>query len=107
MSRLDDSARQVLDAAALIGTRVEFSLLTSVSDATPVAADELLASGLLTGDGAGLSFRHEIVRRAVAGAIPPLRSGRIHARILGVLRDLGCDDDARLAFHAEAAGDGP
>ncbi len=107
VSRLDDSARQVLDAAALIGTRVEFSLLTSVSDATPVAADELLASGLLTGDGAGLSFRHEIVRRAVAGAIPPLRSGRIHARILGVLRDLGCDDDARLAFHAEAAGDGP
>ncbi len=48
-----------------------------------------------------------MVRRAVAGAIPPLRSGRIHARILGVLRDRGGDDDARLAFHAEAAGDGP
>ena len=44
---------------------------------------------------------------AVAGAIPPLRCGLIHARILGALRDRGCDDDARLAFHAEAAGDGP
>ena len=107
VSRLTAGAREVLDAAALIGTRVEFPLLTSVSEARPAAADELLASGLLAGDGAGLSFRHEIVRRAVAGAIPPLRSGRIHARILGALRDRGGDDDARLAFHAEAAGDGP
>ena len=107
VSRLNAGPREVLDAAALIGTQVEFALLTSVSEATPAAADELLASGLLAGDGAGLSFRHEMVRRAVAGAIPPLRSGRIHARILGVLRDRGGDDDARLAFHAEAAGDGP
>jgi ATP/maltotriose-dependent transcriptional regulator MalT len=107
VSRLNAGPREVLDAAALIGTQVEFALLTSVSEAMPAAADELLASGLLAGDGAGLSFRHEMVRRAVAGAIPPLRSGRIHARILGVLRDRGGDDDARLAFHAEAAGDGP
>ncbi len=107
VSRLSAGAREVLDAAALIGTRVGFPLLTSVSEATPTAADELLASGLLAGDGAGLSFRHEIVRRAVEGAIPPLHSGRIHARILGALRDRGCDDEARLAFHAEAAGDGP
>jgi DNA-binding CsgD family transcriptional regulator/tetratricopeptide (TPR) repeat protein len=107
VSRLSAGAREVLDAAALMGTRVEFPLLESVSEARPEAADELLASGLLAGDGAGLSFRHEIVRRAVAGAVPPLRSGRIHARILGALRDRGCDDEARLAFHAEAAGDGP
>ena len=31
----------------------------------------------------------------------------MHARILDALRDRGCDDEARLAFHAEAAGDGP
>jgi DNA-binding CsgD family transcriptional regulator/tetratricopeptide (TPR) repeat protein len=107
VSRLSAAAREVLDAAALIGIRVEFPLLMSVSEATPAAADELLASGLLAGEGGGLSFRHEIVRRAVAGAIPPLRSGHIHARILGALRDRGAGDDARLAFHAEAAGDGP
>ena len=41
------------------------------------------------------------------GPSPPLRCGAVHARILGALRDRGCDDDARLAFHAEAAGDGP
>jgi DNA-binding CsgD family transcriptional regulator len=107
VSRLGPAAREVLDAAALIGTRVGFPLLESVTGGPAPAVDELLAAGLLTGDGAGLSFRHEIVRRAVEGAIPPLRSGRIHARILGALRARAGDDDARLAFHAEAAGDGP
>ena len=111
VSRLTAGAREVLDAAALIGTRIELPLLETVTGCPPVAVDELLASGLLAGNGAGsgagLSFRHEIVRMVVAGAISPLRSGPVHARILGALRDLGCADDARLAFHAEAAGDGP
>jgi ATP/maltotriose-dependent transcriptional regulator MalT len=111
VSRLSASAREVLDAAALIGTRVELPLLTMATAVPSPAVDELLASGLLAGNGAGtgarLSFRHEIVRMAVAGAIPPLRCGLVHARILDALRDRGCDDDARLAFHAEAAGDGP
>jgi len=107
VTRLSAAARDVLDAATLIGTRVEVPLLASVTAGPPSAADELLASGLLIGDGAAVSFRHEIVRMAVAGGIPPLRCVFTHARILGALRDRGCDDEARLAFHAEAAGDGP
>ena len=111
VSRLSASAREVLDAAALIGTRVELPLLTTATAVPSPAVDELLASGLLAATGAGsgadLSFRHEIVRMAVAEAIPPLRCGLLHARILDALRDRGCGDEARLAFHAEAAGDGP
>ena len=107
VSRLSPAARELLDAAALIGTSVEFPLLEAVTRSQPSAVDKLLGAGLLTGGGAGLSFRHEIVRMAVAGAVPPLRCGLTHARILGALRDRGCDDDARLAFHAESAGDGP
>ncbi len=110
MSRLSAGAREVLDAAALIGTRIELPLLETVTGGPPVAVEELLTSGLLAGNGAGtgagLSFRHEIVRMVVAGAISPLRSGPVHARILGALRDRDGDDDARLAFHAEAAGNG-
>ncbi len=107
VTRLSPGAREVLDAAALIGTRVEVPLLASVTPGPASAADELLASGLLTGDGVAVSFRHEIVRMAVAAAIPPLRCVFTHARILGALRDRGGDDDARLAFHAEGAGDAP
>jgi DNA-binding CsgD family transcriptional regulator/tetratricopeptide (TPR) repeat protein len=107
VSRLSPAARPVLDAAALIGTRVELPVLAAVAGDPAAAVDELLAAGLLAGDGAGLRFRHEIARLAVQGDIPAHRGSLIHARILAALAGLGHDDDARLAFHAEAAGDGP
>jgi DNA-binding CsgD family transcriptional regulator/tetratricopeptide (TPR) repeat protein len=106
VARLDTGARDVLDAAALIGARVELGLLEAVTGSPSPAVDDLLAAGLLTGDGAAAKFRHEIARLAVQDAIAVRRRGEIHARILDALRGLGCDDDARLAFHAEAAGDG-
>ena len=107
VSRLSASAREVLDVAALIGARVDFPLLESVTDCPPSVVDELLAAGLLTGDGVTLKFRHEIARLAVQEVIPAHRRGLIHTRILAALGRLGCDDDAQMAFHAEGAADGP
>ncbi len=46
-------------------------------------------------------------RLAVADAIPAHRQTAIHARILAALTEAGCTDHARLAFHAEGAGDSP
>jgi hypothetical protein len=43
----------------------------------------------------------------VEQAIPAYRRAVIHARILAAPGSLGCGDDARMAFHAEAAGDQP
>ncbi len=106
VARLNAGDREVLDAAALTGTRVEPRLLGAVTGSPAPALDNLLAAGLLTGDGTVLRFRHEIARLTVQDAIPAHRRGQIHARILEALRGSGCDDDARLAFHAEAAGDG-
>ena len=63
--------------------------------------------GLLAEDGGWLRFRHEIARLAVEQAVAPYRRGAVHVRILAALGSLGCDDDARMAFHAEAAGDRP
>ena len=95
----------MLDVAALTGTQVEVRLLESVTGCPPSALDELLESGLLVGDGAWLRFRHEIARLAVAQAVAGHRSQAVHEVVLATLRSFGCDDDARLAFHAEAAGD--
>jgi DNA-binding CsgD family transcriptional regulator len=103
--RLTAGTRAVLDVAALAGTRVELPLLTAVTGCPPPVLDELLASGLLTADDAGLRFRHEIARLAVAQAVPAHRRAETHRRILAALRASGSTDDARLAFHAEAAGD--
>jgi len=106
-ARLGSDSRAALDAAALIGARVELALLELITGCPPSAVDELLASGLIAGDGMMLQFRHEIARLAVEGAVAGHRRSAIHARALSSLQALGCDDDARMAFHAEAAGDGP
>ena len=105
-ARLSGAARAVLDAAALTGARAEPALLESVTGCPPAAVDELAASGLVTADEEGLRFRHEIARLAVTGAVPAHRRAALHTSILAALQAGGCDDDTRLAFHAEAAGDG-
>jgi tetratricopeptide (TPR) repeat protein len=104
-ARLGGGSREVLDVAALTGARVELDLLESVTERPPAAVDEVLASGLLAEDGGWLRFRHEIARLAVEQAVAPRRRAAVHARILAALGVLGCGDDARMAFHAEAARD--
>ena len=103
-ARLGPKARQTLEAAALIGGTVDERLLRDVV-ARPALA-EVIASGLVVGHPV-LRFRHEIARQAIEQAVLPARRSELHSRILQGLRILGCDDDARLAFHAEEAGDGP
>jgi DNA-binding CsgD family transcriptional regulator/tetratricopeptide (TPR) repeat protein len=105
--RLSGESRGVLDVAALIGARNDLPLIESVTACPPRALDEILASGLLTGDGGWLRFRHEIARLAVEQAIPAHRRSAIHAQILVALESAGCEDHARMAFHAEGADDGP
>ena len=103
-ARLEPMARETLEAAALIGGTVDERLLRCVV-AGPAMA-QVISSGLMVGQ-PGLRFRHEIARQAIEQSVLPARRAELHARILRGLRDLGCDDDARLAFHAEEAGDGP
>ena len=104
-ARLGNAAAGVLDVAALIGSRVEITVLEAVSSCEPQDLDELVASGLVVTGRGWLKFRHEIARLAVAQAITAHRAIPIHARILDALLALGCDDDASLAYHAEEAGD--
>ncbi len=106
-TRLGLQARDVLCTAALIGATIEPSLLERATATPPGVVDELAEAGLLVADATALRFRHEITRRAVEQAIPGHRQPAIHARILAAMRDAGCEDHARLAFHAEAAGDQP
>ncbi|MGH2926903.1 MAG: LuxR C-terminal-related transcriptional regulator, partial [Solirubrobacteraceae bacterium] len=65
--------------------------------------------GVLRADADGVVFRHELARLAVEGSLPPDRAVFLHRRALTTLSaaDAGGVDLARLAHHAEAAGDGP
>ena len=99
---LSTPAREALEVSALIGSRMQSELLVSLVD-DPIVVDELISHGLLIKDGDDLRFRHEIARVAIEVAIPPYREAAIHTQIMDALLSSGCEDDARLAFHAEGA----
>jgi predicted ATPase len=106
-ARLRPEAREALDAAACLGGRVPSPLVEDVSGQSPRAVDECLEAGTLTLDGELLTFRHDLARLAVEEAVPPRRASAYAARALAVLREFPPDqvDPARLADHAERAGD--
>jgi len=105
LARASAGARRAVESAAVIGARVEPSLLAWVLADARISADECIATGILVPDGTGLRFRHELVRMAVDAGITPHRKTELHARLLAALEERGDADPALLAHHAEGAGD--
>ena len=106
-ARLTASARTLLDAVAIAPPQSELTLLEATApDALP-ALDECLASGMLVQTNGAVAFRHELARLAVEEAVAPDRKLALHRATLAALRTApeGTADLARLAHHAEAAGD--
>lgn len=106
-ARLGPSARAVLDAAAVAGPRVEPRLLEPMVAAESDAVRKCLDSGVLVAQDEFLAFRHELARQAILDAMTPTRRLALHRLALESLRHPGLytSDPARLAHHAEAAGD--
>ena len=102
---LGRDARHALDAAALIArAEVEVDLVLSAAEVDAEALDECLRSGLLRGRPGRIAFRHELARRAVEDSVPPAAAAQLHRRLVVELEQRGADP-ARLAHHAERAGD--
>lgn len=110
VARRSSEARQVLDAAAAIGARIDPALLGRMMELTGTprwSLQEAVNAGLLERQGSWLAFRHELAQAAIVGAMPPEVAQRLHASILSELQkgSVGPDDHATLVRHAEAAGD--
>ncbi len=107
--RLSPQARLALESAAVIGSRVEPSLLSAMPGLSAADIDECVTSGMLRMEPPTYVFRHELVRQAVLSGIPPGRLGALHWQVLERLRALPTSPPpyARLAEHAEMAGDAP
>ena len=104
-SRLSEEARRLLEAVAIVPGQVEVSLLQALAGRLVDHVDECLASGVLRSGPTNVAFRHELARMTVEGAMPPNRRLALHRAALAALA-LGEDPDfARLAHHADAAGD--
>jgi len=107
--RLSPQARLGLESAAVIGSRVEPSLVHGMPGVTPEAVDECVTGGMMRFEAPTYVFRHELVRQSVLSGITPGRLGALHWQVLDRLRAMPMSPRplARLAEHAEMAGDGP
>src|SRR5262249_13319895 len=105
LARSTHGIRQIVEVAAVIGPKVDVSLMTSICEGSEAAIEECIATGILVHDAASLRFRHELVRMAVETAIAPHRKTELHASALGVLEQRANCDPAVLAHHAAGAGD--
>ncbi|MFN8540471.1 MAG: LuxR C-terminal-related transcriptional regulator [Thermomicrobiales bacterium] len=106
-ARLSPAGRATLEAAAVIGPRSEPWRRAAVAGTAADAVDECLALGVLQADADGFHFRHELARQAILSVLSPQRSAGLHRLALAALRSpaAGAAEPARLAHHAEAAGD--
>jgi DNA-binding CsgD family transcriptional regulator/tetratricopeptide (TPR) repeat protein len=100
---LDDAARRLIEAIAVVPLRAELWLLERVVPEEVVGLETCLESGVIRADRDGVAFRHELARLAVESSLAPHRRRALHAAILDVLAERG--DLSRLAHHAEEAGD--
>ena len=96
--RLGPAARELLEAVA-----IEPQLL----DDGAGSLDECLGSGMLSAAAGGVAFRHELARLTIEDALAPNRRIALHRTALSALegRPAGAHEPARLAHHAEGAGD--
>jgi DNA-binding CsgD family transcriptional regulator/tetratricopeptide (TPR) repeat protein len=100
-------ARAVVRLVAVVPTRVEPWLLEAAARPAASAVEAGASAGLLVVGDDGVGFRHELLRRAVEGALSPLDRRELNRRVLAALT--GAEgrtvDLARLVHHAREADD--
>jgi DNA-binding CsgD family transcriptional regulator len=107
-ARLSPGARRVLDAAAVLLPPVDLAILNAVAPHAEGEVEECLRAGMLVATEGGVAFRHELSRLAVAESLSPDVRVALHNEALTAIasRPSRRVETARLAHHAEEAGDG-
>ena len=104
---LSSCALEVLEAVSVTPAGAEPWLLAALVRQSDQDLAECLGSGMLTEIDGVVSFRHELARLAVESSIAPERRALLHQQALDTLRTRSSTaaDAARLAHHADGAGD--
>jgi DNA-binding CsgD family transcriptional regulator len=107
--RLDPAAQDLLEQLAVVPAALDRWLVDAL--AAGLAAGPLAAlaaaeqGGLLSVSPRRISFRHELTRRAIEGAVPAARLMALNQRVLDVLTARPGSDAAQIVHHAARAGD--
>jgi DNA-binding CsgD family transcriptional regulator len=110
LEELDPGERRVIEAAAVIGRRIHFDLLATVTGTTEGELIDhlraLVAAGLLVEQEEDVfAFRHALAREAVSDDLLGREKRRLHRMALDALKDTESYDLAAFAHHAQGAGD--
>jgi DNA-binding CsgD family transcriptional regulator/tetratricopeptide (TPR) repeat protein len=107
VARLSAGGRRLLEAVAIAPSHAELWLLERLAPGSIDALDECLASGVLRSSGDRMFFGHELARMVVEESLPISERVALHRAALAALAEpLDSEPDlARIAHHAEAAGD--
>jgi DNA-binding CsgD family transcriptional regulator/tetratricopeptide (TPR) repeat protein len=105
--RLDPATQDVLEQLAVLPSAVQRWLVDELVPATKAVTALAAAEerGLLTVSTGRISFRHELTRRAIVGAVPAARLMALNQHVLAALIEHGQADVAQLVHHAAQAGD--
>jgi DNA-binding CsgD family transcriptional regulator/tetratricopeptide (TPR) repeat protein len=97
-------SREACEVLAVVPSSVDLKLASRLlGDLTVLAPAERM--GLIEARLDRVSFRHELARRALAGATPQARRLALHSRVLHTLLEDEPVDVARVVHHAAEAGD--
>ncbi len=113
LDALPEDTRTVVRCAAMVAQPISDRLLRQVAGLADADLDEALrlavAEGLLTPDGAGYAFSHDLLRSAVYDDLLPGERARLHAAHAAALEagTTGQAPPAEVAHHFTEAGDAP
>jgi len=102
LARLADRERSALETLACVPGRIDDDLVSEQLD-DEVTVENLVGAGLLSRDGPGVAFRHELARLVVAENLPASRRRSAHRAILAVMERRETADAAVLTHHAVEA----
>jgi tetratricopeptide (TPR) repeat protein len=107
VSVLQPNARNVLDAAAVIGSRMELTVLERIFGGNVEGLADCMKLGVLEATGETIAFRHELVRETILNDLDLMRRRELSRLALHGLQatGVGRGDFAQLADLAAGAGD--
>ena len=104
--QLDPAAQDVLEQLAVVPAALDRWLVDALAGAgADRGAGPAEQRGLLTVSARRISFRHELTRRAIEGAVPAARLMALNQRVLDVLTARPGADPSQIVHHAAQAGD--
>jgi DNA-binding CsgD family transcriptional regulator len=102
---LSAKAREVLDTVAIFPRQTEDWLVEAIFEGHDAVVEESIRIGLLEKQGGLLTFRHELARQTIEGALSGSRRAALNQAALRHLIAERPEQHGRQLHHAVAAGD--